>query len=67
MVFVKAFRIAFENKIAEFILLKETKVVVVPELKLCNSDGVEGYIRMSFATSEKKITDALGRIKNQLI
>ena len=49
------------------ILLKEAKVLVVPGLKQWFGDGAEGYIRMSFATSEEILTDALSRIKKVMI
>ena len=48
------------------ILLNEAKVAVVPGLKQWFGDGAEGYIRMSFATSEEILTDALGRVKKFL-
>ncbi len=48
------------------ILLNEAKVAVVPGLKQWFGDGAEGYIRMSFATSEEILTDALGRVKKYL-
>ena len=66
MVFVTSFRIAFEYKKAEIILLNETKVAFVPGLKQWFGDGAEGYIRMSFASSEEILTDALGRVKKYL-
>lgn len=45
------------------ILLNEARVAVVPGLKQWFGDGAEGYIRMSFATSESILTEALSRIK----
>ena len=48
------------------LLLNEAKVAIVPGLKQWFGDGAEGYIRMSFATSEEILTDALGRIKKHL-
>lgn len=48
-------------------LLKEAKVAVVPGLKQWFGDGAEGYIRMSFATSEEIVQEAIYRIKNSLI
>jgi aminotransferase len=48
------------------LLLNEAKVAVVPGLKQWFGDGAEGYIRMSFATSEEILTDALGRVKKYL-
>ncbi len=61
-----SFRIAFERKIAEIILLNETKVAVIPGLKQWFGDAEEGCIRMSFATSEEILTDALARVKKYL-
>lgn len=49
------------------ILLKEAKVLVVPGLKQWFGDGAEGYVRISFATSEEILTNALSRIKNVMI
>ena len=48
------------------LLLNEAKVAVVPGLKQWFGNGAEGYIRMSFATSEEILTDALGRVKKYL-
>jgi aspartate/methionine/tyrosine aminotransferase len=48
------------------LLLNEAKVAIVPGLKQWFGDGAEGYIRMSFATSEEILTDALARIKKHL-
>lgn len=45
------------------ILLNEAKVAVVPGLKQWFGDGAEGHIRMSFATSENVLTEALDRVK----
>jgi aminotransferase len=45
------------------LLFKEAKVSVVPGLKQWFGQGAEGYIRLSFATSEEILTQALGRIK----
>jgi aminotransferase len=52
-------------EIAE-LLFKEAKVSVVPGSKQWFGEGAEGYIRMSFATSEDVITEALKRIKQTL-
>jgi aspartate/methionine/tyrosine aminotransferase len=49
------------------ILLNEAKVLVVPGLKQWFGDGAEGYIRMSFATSEEILTEALSRIKKVML
>ena len=48
------------------LLLKGAKVSVVPGLKQWFGDGAEGYIRMSFATSEEILKDALNRIKKAI-
>jgi aminotransferase len=45
------------------LLFNEAKVSVVPGLKQWFGQGAEGYIRLSFATSEDILTQALGRIK----
>lgn len=47
-------------------LLKDAKVAVVPGSKQWFGAGAEGYIRMSFATSEAVITEAIHRIKENL-
>jgi bifunctional pyridoxal-dependent enzyme with beta-cystathionase and maltose regulon repressor activities len=44
-------------------LLNQAKVAVVPGLKQWFGDGAEGYIRMSFATSDEILSEALSRIK----
>lgn len=49
------------------ILLNEAKVLVVPGLKQWFGDGAEGYIRISFATSEEILVDALSRIKKVML
>jgi aminotransferase len=48
-------------------LLKEAKVAVVPGLKQWFGEGAEGYIRLSFASSEAILADALNRIKKAMI
>ena len=48
------------------ILFKEAKVSVVPGAKQWFGEGAEGYIRLSFATSEEIIREALKRIKHTL-
>ncbi|MCW2118640.1 pyridoxal phosphate-dependent aminotransferase [Flavobacterium sp. 7A] len=48
------------------ILLQEAKVAVVPGLKQWFGEGAEGHIRMSFATSEEVIQEAMYRIKTVL-
>jgi aminotransferase len=45
------------------LLFNEAKVSVVPGLKQWFGQGAEGYIRLSFATSEDILRQALGRIK----
>jgi bifunctional pyridoxal-dependent enzyme with beta-cystathionase and maltose regulon repressor activities len=47
-------------------LLKEAKVAVVPGLKKWFGDGADGYIRMSFATSDQILNEAIQRIKSVL-
>ena len=46
------------------LLLDEAKVAVVPGAKEWFGEGAEGFIRMSFATSEDILGEALYRIKN---
>lgn len=48
------------------LLLKTAKVAVVPGLKEWFGEGAEGYIRLSFATSEEILKDALNRIKQTI-
>ena len=48
------------------LLINEAKVAVVPGLKQWFGNGAEGYIRLSFATSETILSEALSRIKNRL-
>ncbi len=45
------------------LLLNEAKVAVVPGLKEWFGAGADGYIRLSFATSEEILTQALSQIK----
>jgi aminotransferase len=45
------------------LLFNQAKVSVVPGLKQWFGQGAEGYVRLSFATSEEILTQALGRIK----
>lgn len=47
-------------------LLEEAKVAVVPGVKKWFGEGANGYIRLSFATSEQILTEALSRIKNSI-
>jgi aminotransferase len=54
------------KEIAE-ILLGNAKVAVVPGLKEWFGDGAEGYIRISFATSEQILRDAVKKIKNTIL
>ncbi len=44
-------------------ILKEAKVAVVPGLKQWFGDGSDGYLRLSFATSEEILTEAMQRIQ----
>lgn len=46
------------------LLLDKAKVAVVPGAKQWFGEGAEGFIRMSFATSEDILGDALYRIKS---
>ena len=48
------------------ILFNDAKVAVVPGAKQWFGEGAEGFIRMSFATSEEILADALYRIKNTI-
>jgi aminotransferase len=48
------------------ILLDDAKVSVVPGLKEWFGDGATGYIRMSFATSEQILKDALNSVKKTI-
>jgi aminotransferase len=48
------------------LLFDQAKVSVVPGLKQWFGDGAEGYIRLSFATSEDILKQALGRIKHTI-
>jgi aminotransferase len=45
------------------LLLNKAKVAVVPGLKQWFGDGATGYIRISFATTEEILSEALNRIK----
>ncbi|CAM4122863.1 cystathione beta-lyase [Pedobacter westerhofensis] len=46
------------------LLMDQAKVAVVPGAKQWFGEGAEGFIRMSFATSEHILGEALHRIKN---
>lgn len=46
------------------LLMDKAKVAVVPGAKQWFGEGAEGFIRMSFATSEEILGDALHRIKS---
>lgn len=48
------------------LLFNTAKVAVVPGLKQWFGEGAEGYIRLSFATTEEILSDALSRIKNTI-
>jgi aminotransferase len=54
------------SKQIQEILLEKAKVSVVPGLKEWFGEGAEGYIRLSFATSEDILKEALFRIKNTI-
>jgi aspartate/methionine/tyrosine aminotransferase len=47
-------------------IMEKAKVSVVPGLKQWFGEGAEGYIRLSFATSENILSEALSRIKNNI-
>jgi bifunctional pyridoxal-dependent enzyme with beta-cystathionase and maltose regulon repressor activities len=47
-------------------LLYEAKVAIVPGLEQWFGAGANGYIRLSFATSESILNEALERIKTVL-
>ena len=47
-------------------LLENAKVAVVPGLPQWFGNGADGFIRLSFASSESILTEALARIKNTL-
>jgi len=47
-------------------IMEKAKVSVVPGLKQWFGEGAEGYIRLSFATSENILREALSRIKNNI-
>lgn len=48
------------------ILFNEAKVAVVPGQKEWFGQGAEGYVRLSFATSQEILEEALHRIKNTI-
>jgi bifunctional pyridoxal-dependent enzyme with beta-cystathionase and maltose regulon repressor activities len=48
------------------ILFHRAKVAVVPGLAQWFGPGAEGFIRLSFATSEKILQDALQRIQSTI-
>lgn len=48
------------------ILFDQAKVAIVPGLKEWFGEGANGYIRLSFATSEQILTTALERINNTI-
>jgi aminotransferase len=48
------------------LIFSQANVSVVPGLKQWFGQGAEGYIRLSFATSEEILTQALGRIKHEV-
>jgi aminotransferase len=49
------------------ILFNEARVAVVPGLKEWFGDGADGYIRLSFATSEEILTGAMQSIKETIL
>ncbi len=48
------------------LLMEKARVAVVPGSARWFGQGAEGYIRLSFATSEDILTEALSRIKNTI-
>ena len=54
------------SKEIQELLMKEAKVSVVPGLKEWFGEGAEGFIRMSFATSEEILKEAFSRIKSTI-
>ena len=48
-------------------LLNHAKVAVVPGLRQWFGEQAEGHIRLSFATSESILTEAIDRIRKSLI
>ncbi|MCD6013495.1 MAG: hypothetical protein K0Q79_3357 [Flavipsychrobacter sp.] len=52
------------SKEVQQLLMDKAKVAVVPGLKEWFGEGAEGFIRLSFATSEDVLADALSRIKS---
>ena len=47
--------------------MSSAKVAVVPGLKEWFGEGATGYIRLSFATSEEILKEALSRIKKAML
>lgn len=54
----------FDSNSMHQTLLNDANVAVVPGLKQWFGAGAEGYIRLSFASSEEILNEALSRIKN---
>jgi aminotransferase len=54
------------SQMIQEILLDQARVAVVPGLKQWFGEGANGFIRLSFATSEEILQTALGRIKNTI-
>lgn len=52
------------SKQIHHLLLERAKVAIVPGLREWFGDGATGFIRISFATSEEILREALTRIKN---
>ncbi|MFN5910452.1 MAG: pyridoxal phosphate-dependent aminotransferase [Bacteroidota bacterium] len=48
------------------LLMDKARVAVVPGLKQWFGNGAEGYIRLSFATSEEVLSEAMSRIHSAL-
>lgn len=49
------------------LLLDRARIAVVPGIEKWFGKGAEGHIRLSFATSEKILSEALGRMKKTLL
>ncbi len=54
------------SKEVQELLMTKARVAVVPGLKEWFGEGAEGFIRLSFATSQVVLEDALSRIKSTM-
>lgn len=64
--FVNITKTGMSSQAVSDLLLQKAKVAVVPGLKQWFGEGAEGYIRISFATSEHILAEALDRIKTTM-